>query len=42
MSACSLSPWKNLALVAVMWVWSLMWFMSTASTPLRERKLILC
>ncbi len=32
MSACSLSPWKNLALVAVMWVWLLMWYMSAAST----------
>ena len=32
MSACSLSPGKNLALVAVMWVWLLMWYMSAAST----------
>ncbi len=34
MSACSLSPGKNLALVAVMWVWMLKWLMSTASTSL--------
>jgi hypothetical protein len=34
MSACSLSPGKNLALVAVMWVWMLKWCMSTASTSL--------